>query len=62
MSEDYIIGMLAGSHIEIACTKLQGKLLRGRLSDWLDESTRVDKHLGCKNWPNCDSEGCGEGK
>lgn len=19
-------------------------------------------HLGCKNWPNCDTEGCGEGR
>lgn len=19
-------------------------------------------HLGCKNWPNCDTEGCGEGE
>lgn len=35
-----------------------------KLSDELEELDPYNDmfHLGCKNWPNCETEGCGEGE
>ena len=42
MKKYHIKGMLAGDKIDIRCTKKQATVIRNRLADWFDESTKVE--------------------